>query len=179
MRQQWTYKNPLSKLISIFHRFSCSLDTASMIPTRRNCAIQSAASSASVRMQKSPPTASSSHEWGKRILFLRTCTKKMHATPYWYRFLVFFHFCEAFTAVYRAVFSRSEWHFCFSTTGSTGGGEHFSLNLCRIFASLTAVAASLRFVLETSFRIEFLFAGGEYEFISAFFAYQSLVLIHF
>ena len=90
----------------------------------------------------------------------------------------FFHFCEAFAAVYWAIFTWSEWNFSFAAAASASSSEHFSFYFFTSFASISAVFASLWFILEAFFCVEFLFTSGEYEFSSTFFAYQFFVFVH-
>jgi hypothetical protein len=52
------------------------------------------------------------------------------------------------------------------------------VRLSSILAILAAGLASLGLVLESLFSIKFLFACSEYEFFSAFLAYQCLVSVH-
>ena len=93
--------------------------------------------------------------------------------------LLLFHFSEAFAAVNRSVVTWLEGNFSFASAVSACCCEHFSLFTVSILSLVAAFLASLRFILETFFSIEFLLTCCEYEFFSAFFACQGLVFVHF
>jgi hypothetical protein len=93
-------------------------------------------------------------------------------------FFVSLHLGEAFAAVYRAIFTGLEGNAGFAAAASAGGSEHFTFGAGGILAGVTAGLAALGLVYKASFSVEFLFAGGEYKFVAAFFAYQGLVFVH-
>ena len=93
--------------------------------------------------------------------------------------LLIFHFRKTVAAINRSVVNGLERKLCFFSAVCTGCGVHFSLRFACIPSCITASFASLRLVLEAFFRIEFLLARGEYEFVAAVFANQCFVLIHF
>lgn len=82
-----------------------------------------------------------------------------------------FHFCIALAAINRTILSGFERNFCFAAAGSAGGGVHFFLGFDFVFACIAALFAALGLVNEAALCIEFLFAGGESELFSAFFAH--------
>ena len=82
-----------------------------------------------------------------------------------------FHFCIALAAINRTILSGFERNFCFAAAGSAGGGVHFFLGFDFVFACIAALFATLGLVNEAALCIEFLFAGGESELFSAFFAH--------
>ena len=92
--------------------------------------------------------------------------------------LLLFHFSVAVAAINGSVIAGLEGNLSFFATTSASCREEFSCGLSSVLLSGTASLASLGFVLETFFSIEFLFTCCEYEFSSAIFAYQCLVLIH-
>jgi hypothetical protein len=81
------------------------------------------------------------------------------------------HFCEAIAAVYRFAFGGLERNFAFLAAFCANCGEVLSLSLACVLSCISASFASLGFVLEALFCIEFLFTGGENEFVSAIFAH--------
>jgi hypothetical protein len=85
---------------------------------------------------------------------------------------------KAFAAVNRTVLTGLERNLGFATASSTSSGEPLSFAAGGVFASIPAGFATLGFIYETFFSVEFLFSGGEYEFISAFFAGESFVFEH-
>jgi hypothetical protein len=89
-----------------------------------------------------------------------------------------FHFCETFAAIYRSVSTRLERNFRFFTASCTRCHVHFSLSFYRIFSRITAVFASLGFILESLFSIKFLLALCKNKFRSAVFTDKCFVLIH-
>ena len=82
-----------------------------------------------------------------------------------------FHFSIALAAINRTILSGFERNFCFAAAGSAGGGVHFFLGFDFVFACIAALFATLGLVNEAALCIEFLFAGGESELFSAFFAH--------
>ena len=84
--------------------------------------------------------------------------------------LLLLHSCEAFGAVYRSVVAGLEGNLSFLTALSTYSGKHFSfLTFAGSILSLVAAClASLGFVLEALFCVEFLFTSGENEFVATF-----------
>ena len=82
-----------------------------------------------------------------------------------------FHFCIALAAINRTILPGFERNFCFAAAGSAGGGVHFFLGFDFVFACIAALFATLGLVNEAALCIEFLFAGGESELFSAFFAH--------
>ena len=94
--------------------------------------------------------------------------------------LLLLHCCEAFGAVYRSVVAGLEGNLSFLTALSANSGKEFSfLTFAGCVLSLVAAClASLGFVLEALFCVEFLFTGGEYEFVATFLALSGLVLVH-
>ena len=67
---------------------------------------------------------------------------------------------------------------CFAATVCTHGGVHFTIRPDCIFASNTAVLASLGFIDETFLSIELLLTGCEYKFVSTVLATEDLVFVH-
>jgi len=85
---------------------------------------------------------------------------------------------KAVTAVYGAVrfgFKRNAGFF--SALGA-GGDEKFARSAGAVLAVVAAGFAALRLILESAFCVEFLFTGGEYEFLSALFTYEGFVFEH-
>lgn len=80
----------------------------------------------------------------------------------------FFHLCEAFAAIDRAVIVRFEGNLCFFSALRADGGIELLTFLFFLFAAFFAV---LRLIFEAFFGIEFLFAGGENELVSTSAAY--------
>ena len=93
-------------------------------------------------------------------------------------FLVLLHFGEALAAVNRTVLSGLEGNLSFGSAGSAGSGEHFLLRSGFVFTGIAALFASLGLVYEASFSVEFLLAGCENKFGSAFLANQGFVCVH-
>ena len=85
--------------------------------------------------------------------------------------LFLLHLSKAIAAVYRTVFSGSERNLSYAAAGSACCLKHFSFALNAVLSCVTASLASLGFVLEALFSIEFLLAGCEYELIAAFLTY--------
>ncbi len=86
--------------------------------------------------------------------------------------------CEAFAAINRSVFAGLEGNFCNAAAFVTGSFEPFAFAATGVLACITASLAALRFVYETFFSIEFLFACCEYEFCAAFLAFECFVFVH-
>ena len=78
---------------------------------------------------------------------------------------------EAFAAVNRSVARGLEGDLARLAAFSANGVEHLSGFAARILSLVTARLASLGLVLEALLRVEFLFTGGENEFVAAFLAY--------
>jgi hypothetical protein len=102
----------------------------------------------------------------------------MHAQLVNKQKLVLFHLGETFAAVHRSVRAGLEREFRFSAATCANCDMGFSLGFAGVFSHVAAVFTSLRFVLESSFSIKFLFADSENEFLAAVFAYDGFVLIH-
>ena len=85
---------------------------------------------------------------------------------------------KTLTAVHRAVFTGLEGNFRFLAAVRTHSGEHFASRSACVLARVAASFAALGLVYKALFSIEFLLTGGEHKFISAFFADQSLVFVH-
>ena len=92
--------------------------------------------------------------------------------------LVGFSGCKAFAAVNSLAFGRIEGHFAFFAAFSANSVEHFSCSLDCVLASIAAGLASLGFVLEALFCVEFLFTCSEHEILATILALQCFVLIH-
>ena len=86
--------------------------------------------------------------------------------------------CEAFAAVNGSVFAGLEGNFCNAAAFVTGSFEPFAFAATGVLACITASLAALRFVYETFFSIEFLFACCEYDFCAAFLAFECFVFVH-
>ncbi len=94
-----------------------------------------------------------------------------------FRELFAFLLCETLAAVNRPVITRLERNYSFLSAACANGCEHFSVSRC-VLLRIPALLAALRLVCEAFFGIEFLFTGGEYEFVSAVLAYKRLVCVH-
>lgn len=79
-------------------------------------------------------------------------------------------------AIHRPVAIGLERHLRFLTAFSTDDGKHLPGSLFpkipRVFAGAAAIAATLRFIFETLFRIKFLFTLGENKGSAAVFTYE-------
>mgnify|MGYP007076403117 CR=1 FL=1 len=87
---------------------------------------------------------------------------------------------ETITAVYRTIWLWFKRNLCSFTTFCADNIIHFAARLSSIAAvslSFTAFMAASRFILESFFRIKFLFPCSEYEFFAAVLTCQCLVLI--
>ena len=91
-------------------------------------------------------------------------------------FLLFL--CKAFAAINRSVLTRLKGNFCYSTAGITSCLKPLTLATAGVFACITASLATLGLINKAFFSIEFLFTGGENEFLSAFLASESFVFVH-
>ena len=87
------------------------------------------------------------------------------------KLLSVFHFCIALAAVNGAVLTGFERNACFCTAAGAGSSEHFTLATACVFAGIAAGFAALGLVFKTTACVELLLAGGEYEFLTAIFAY--------
>ena len=88
---------------------------------------------------------------------------------------------EAVTAVHRAVSAGLEGNLGFAAAAIADHGEHGPGSIAVAvlgLAGVTACLAAAGLILEALFSVEFLFAGGEDEFVSAVTASQSLVFVH-
>ena len=83
---------------------------------------------------------------------------------------LFLHASEAIAAVNGSVGLRFERNASFCAASSTSSVEEFTRATGSVLASVAASLATLRLVLEASFSVEFLFTGGENEFVATFFA---------
>ena len=101
------------------------------------------------------------------------------AKPVMQRLCIFLLLRKALAAVHRTVVSRLERNFCFRTAAGALGCEHFARRSASISSGVTALFASLRFVHETLFAVELLFASSKDEFASAILAHHGLVFEHF
>lgn len=81
----------------------------------------------------------------------------------------------ALTAIYWAIRSRLERNLCFHSAVCANYSKHFAcsslLGITVCFSYVTAFAATLWFVLESLFSVEFLFSNCENESSSAIFTY--------
>jgi len=84
---------------------------------------------------------------------------------------VFSYFCEAIAAVDRSVGLRLEGYTGFVSASCANGCEILSRTSGGCFTSVAALLAPLGLILESALGIEFLLAGGEYEFLPTLFAY--------
>ena len=108
--------------------------------------------------------------------------KAPHITGLSIRCLLTLHSGEAFAAIYRAVFPGQERNLGFGAAIGADSVMHFTRGIAVVtgsLASLTAIAATGGFILETLFSVEFLFTSREDEFLATVTAYQRFVLIHF
>ena len=87
--------------------------------------------------------------------------------------------CKAFAAKNSSVITGLEGNLCLAATLAASSYKEFSFAFSSLLTCNTAILAALGFVYETFFCEEFLFACGEYKFITAFFACESLVFVHF
>ena len=78
---------------------------------------------------------------------------------------------EAFAAVDRSVARGLERDLARLAAFRANGVEHLSGFAAGVLSLVTAGFASLGLVLEALLRVEFLFTGGEDEFVAAFLAY--------
>ena len=85
--------------------------------------------------------------------------------------LFFVHLSKALAAINCSAFLGLERNLSLTAAGSTGSCIHNSFSSAGILSCVTASLASLGFVLEALFSIEFLLAGCEYELIAAFLTY--------
>ena len=87
---------------------------------------------------------------------------------------------KAIAAVNRAIGLGLKRHTSLAAASGAGGGVISALTGAGVvLARITAGLAALGLILEAALRIKFLFTGGENEFLTALFAYQGLVLVHF
>ena len=80
------------------------------------------------------------------------------------------HLSEALAAEYGTIGLGLKGNLCFATAAGAGSGEEFTRATGAVLASVTASLAALGLVLEAALCVEFLFTGGENEFIAALFA---------
>ena len=80
------------------------------------------------------------------------------------------HLCEALAAIDGAIGLRLEGNASLAAAVGANSGEILLGATGSILASVTAGLAALGLILEASFRIELLFAGGEHELRAAFLA---------
>ena len=88
---------------------------------------------------------------------------------------------ETIAAIDRAVVAGLEGDFAGLAAFGTDGVIHLTLAAATagvLLAGVTAGLAALGLILEPTLSVEFLFAGGENEFLTAVFADESFVLIH-
>ena len=77
-----------------------------------------------------------------------------------------------------SAFGGLEGNLRFAAASCAGRDEHFALGFSGVLSRVTASLAALRFILEPLLCVEFLFTGGENEFLTALFANQCFVLVH-
>jgi len=94
------------------------------------------------------------------------------------RLLLLFDLSKAFAAIDGLVVLGLEGNAGLAAASGAGANEHFALTLTGIALGIAAGLATLGFVLETLFGVEFLLTGGENEFLAAVFALECLVLVH-
>ena len=87
------------------------------------------------------------------------------------KLVVLLHCCEAIAAINRAIAGGLEGNLCFFAAVSASGSEILSCLSGSVLLCVSAGFASLGFVLESFLGVEFLFTGGENEFVATFFAY--------
>ena len=80
------------------------------------------------------------------------------------------HLSEALAAVHGTVGLGLEGNLGFAAAAGAGSGEELTGATGAVLASVTAGLAALRLVLEATLCVEFLFTGGENEFLAALFA---------
>jgi hypothetical protein len=96
---------------------------------------------------------------------------------------------EAIAAVHRLIAARLERHLGYAAALAARGLEHFTAlsaahtgsasgTRTHLLASLTAIGATVRFVLETFAGIELLFTSGERELTPAVHTVQHFIDVH-
>ena len=90
----------------------------------------------------------------------------------------FFHFCKTFIAENISALCRLERNYSIATATCTCCCESLSCRSCCVFTSITAVSATLGFILEAFFCIELLLAGGENKVSPAFLTFECFVFVH-
>ena len=80
------------------------------------------------------------------------------------------HLSEALAAEYGTIGLGLEGHLCLTAATSAGSSEELTGATGVVLASVTAGLAALGLVLEATLCVEFLFTGGENEFLAALFA---------
>jgi len=86
---------------------------------------------------------------------------------------------KAVAAIHRAaVFTRPERKASNAAAFGASGFEKLALTVAAALPGVAAILAACRLVLEALFSIEFLFTGGENEFVAAFLADEILVFEH-
>jgi len=87
---------------------------------------------------------------------------------------------EALQAKNRSAFHWFEGYFSIGSALGTNSGEHLagSPGSTIVASVLSAFPATLGFIFETLFLVEFLFTNGEYEFLATILTYQYFVFEH-
>ena len=80
------------------------------------------------------------------------------------------HLSEAIAAVHGTIGLGLEGNLGLTAAAGTGSGEELTGTTGAVLASVTAGLAALGLVLEATLCVEFLFTGGENEFLAALFA---------
>ena len=91
---------------------------------------------------------------------------------------VFSHAREAIAAVDRPVGFRLKGHSGLAAAVGADSGKVLPRPSRRVLSRVAAGLAALGLILEASFCVELLLAGGEHELVAALFAYQCLVFVH-
>ncbi len=86
---------------------------------------------------------------------------------------------EALAAIYGSVAGRLESELCFTAALAAGSNKVLALASFSILFLVAASLAALGLILEALLSIESLFAGGEYEFLTAISAGEGDILVYY
>jgi hypothetical protein len=88
------------------------------------------------------------------------------------------HLREALAAIHRAICLRLKGNTSFAAAHCAGGYEILAGCTGSVLARVAAALAALGLILEAALCVKLLLTGGENEILSAFFAFECLVLVH-
>lgn len=92
--------------------------------------------------------------------------------------LLLANLCKALAAINRPVRLWLERHLRLTPAPGTGCGKILPRTTSRCLTRVSAGFATLRLILESPLRVEFLFTGSKHELLATFLTYKRLVFVH-